>query len=269
MPRPDANLLAASKEIAVSELDIFTAAGDGLVVEHFGLAEDGRAYVVAGPFAKAMGYRQTKNALDSLDADEKGFAETETPGGRQRVAVIFEDGIWELIFRSTLPSAKALKSRVKAILRQLRETGVVDTRAQRFEIPRSYAEALELAAKQTRELEAAEQRVAELEPKADLADTFLVADGSTRLVREVAKLLGMREGELRRFLVNEGLIYSKHAVCGVVSYDFYAQYAHHFVAKEHVVEHVFGTCSHYTLRVTARGIELIKARLAKTRRPAA
>ena len=66
-----------------------------------------------------------------------------------------------------------------------------------------------------------------------------------------------------RFLVDEHLIFPKHAACGDISYDFYAQFAHHFVAKETIVEHSWGTCSHYTLRITARGIELIRKRLAK------
>jgi len=250
----------------VSELEIFASAGNGLDLSHFGLTDEGVAYVVAGPFAKAMGYRQTKNALDQLDATEKGFAEAETPGGTQRVSVIYEDGIWELIFRSTLPSAKSLKARVKQILRELRQTGVVDMREKR---ELSKLEILDMA----RESEiariaehegriAAEAKVAELEPKADLADTFLISDGTQRLVREVAKLLGMKEGALRRFLVEERLIFPKHAPCGDVSYDFYAGFAHHFVAKETVVNHTWGSCSHYTLRITARGIELIKKRLA-------
>jgi prophage antirepressor-like protein len=89
----------------------------------FGTSEDGTPYSIASDFAKSMGYRQTKNALDLLDEDEKGFALTETPGGVQNLAVIYEDGMWELIFRSTLPGAKAIKARVKAILKQIRETG--------------------------------------------------------------------------------------------------------------------------------------------------
>jgi anti-repressor protein len=243
----------------VSELEIFTSAGDGLDVSYFGLTDAGVAYVVAGPFAKAMGYRQTKNALDQLDAAEKGFAETETPGGKQRVSVIYEDGIWELIFRSTLPSAKSMKARVKEILRQLRQTGVVDMRSQK-ELTRR--EILQMALEAEDRAELAKARVAELEPKADLADTFLISDGSSRLVREAAKLLSMREKDLRRFLLDERLIFPKHAPCGDVSYDFYADFAHHFVAKETVVNHTWGSCSHYTLRITARGIELIKKRLS-------
>ncbi|SFO60792.1 phage antirepressor KilAC domain-containing protein [Amycolatopsis rubida] len=161
----------------MSELDIFTAAGDGLAVEHFGLAEDGRAFVVAGPFAKAMGYRDAANAVRVLDEDEKGTQIVSTPGGDQRVSVIFEDGIWELIFRSTLPSAKTLKSRVKAILRQLRETGVVDTR----ERPMSE---LEMAERYV----AALRRNAELEPAAHAWNTLASGEGDLD-VAGAAKIL--------------------------------------------------------------------------------
>lgn len=114
-------------------------------------------------------------------------------------------------------------------------------------------------------MEAKDARIAELEPKAEMAETFLVADGSTRLVGQVAKLLGLREGQLREFLLDEGFIFRRHSQCGAAYYDHYARYAHHFVAKETPVEHTFGICSHYTLRVTARGVELIQKRLRERR----
>lgn len=234
----------------VAEVELFASAGDGLAVEHFGLTGEGRVFVEAPAFSRALSYSSTQKALQVIDDEEKGQLERLIPGGRQMVSVIFEDGMWELIFRSTLPSAKAIKSRVKAILRRLREAGVVDTRPPLSE--------LEVAERYVRAL----KRNAELESKADLADTFLISDGTQRLVREVAKLLGMKEGALRRFLVEERLIFPKHAPCGDVSYDFYADFAHHFVVKETVVNHTWGSCAHYTLRITARGIELIKKRLA-------
>ncbi|WP_116201317.1 phage antirepressor [Amycolatopsis circi] len=161
----------------MSELDIFGAAGDGLTVEHFGIAEDGTPFVQAPAFARALNYSRTSDALKMLDEAEKGTAICRTPGGDQRMTVIFEDGIWELIFRSTLPSAKSLKGRVKAILRELRETGVVDTRQK----PMSE---LEMAERYV----AALKRNAELEPAArswgDLAEA--VGDYS---LREAAQIL--------------------------------------------------------------------------------
>ncbi|MFC8182458.1 phage antirepressor KilAC domain-containing protein [Rhodococcus sp. NPDC057297] len=110
-------------------------------------------------------------------------------------------------------------------------------------------------------LAAKDDRIAELEPKAELADAYLTAQGGARLVREVAKTLGMKQVELRRFLLDEDLIFVKHAPCGDVMYDFRAQYAHHFLTRETVVNHTWGSCSHYTLQVLPRGIELIVKRL--------
>lgn len=112
----------------MNDLDLFANAGDGLAPEHFGIDEHGHAYVVASVFAKAMGYRDAANAARLLDEDEKGTQIVSTPGGDQRVLVFSEGGIWELIMLSRRPEAKGVKKRVKAILEQLRRTGVVDTR---------------------------------------------------------------------------------------------------------------------------------------------
>lgn len=107
----------------------------------------------------------------------------------------------------------------------------------------------------------AEGQISELAPKAAMADDFLIADGGARLVREVAKLLGMREKDLRRFLLDEKLIFTKQAPCGAIMYDRYAQFAVHFKMMEHVVTHSRGPCTHYTLMILPRGIELIRKRL--------
>lgn len=156
-------------------IQIFDVSGVGI---RFGVTEDGTPYAVASDFAKTMGYRQTKNALDLLDEEEKGFALTETPGGRQRLAVVLEDGMWELIFRSTLPGAKAIKARVKAILREIRETGRYE--AQPPAQPPARLSNRDLALMVIAEAdraEAAEQRVAELEPMAAQAAHYRSAEG--------------------------------------------------------------------------------------------
>jgi anti-repressor protein len=163
----------------MSDLDLFAAAGNGLDISHFGLTDDGLPFVQAPAFARALTYSRTSDALKMLDDDERGTAICRTPGGDQRMSVIYEDGIWELIFRSTLPSAKAIKARVKAILRQLRETGVVDTR----ELDRPMTE-LEMARKYVAALE----RVAELEPAA-ASWTQLADSAGDYSVREAAQIL--------------------------------------------------------------------------------
>lgn len=140
--------------------------------------------------------------------------------------------------------------------------------APKFVIPQTMGEALRLAADQfdRAELEAAradaaESKVAELEPKADLADAILIAQGGARLVGQAAKLFAMKEKDFRRFLLDEKLVFTRHAPCGAIQWEHYAEFAHHFQARETVVNHTYGTCTHYTLRILPRGIELIRKRM--------
>lgn len=166
----------------MTEIKIFDVAGHRI---RFGVADDGRPYSVAADYAKAMRYAKTQNATDLLDEDEKGHAIIVTPGGPQRLAVIFEDGMWELIFRSTLPGAKTIKKRVKAILREIRETGSFGATPQRElsrkELARYWYEAEERA-------ELAEQRAAELEAPAEAWNVLASADPDYS-VREAAYIL--------------------------------------------------------------------------------
>lgn len=87
-------------------------------------------YAVATDVSKAFDYRDSSDAVRLLDDDEVGTQNVRVnlSDGRSQVrsmSVIYEDGIWELIFRSNKPEAKAIKKRVKQILRELRTDGVV------------------------------------------------------------------------------------------------------------------------------------------------
>ncbi|MBB4935693.1 prophage antirepressor-like protein [Lipingzhangella halophila] len=168
----------------------------------FGVTDDGHPYAVAADVAGTFEYRDAANALRLLDDDEKGTQIVSTPGGDQRLSVVYEDGIWELIFRSTKPEARTIKKQVKEILRTIRETGGYGTTPQRElsrkEMARYWYEAEDRA-------EAAEQRAAELEPDAEYTRRTVDADG-LRLVGQVAKAWGMQEKQLREYLYAEGLL---------------------------------------------------------------
>jgi prophage antirepressor-like protein len=104
-----------------------------------GITDDGRPYAVAADVAPTFDYAKTQNALDVIDDDEKGKLKLKMPVRSDRndagqspveyrnrqVWVIYEDGLWELIFRSTKPEAKQIKKRVKEVLRKLRADGMV------------------------------------------------------------------------------------------------------------------------------------------------
>lgn len=86
-------------------------------------------YAVASDVAKTFEYRGSSDALRLLDHDEVGTQNVRVnlSDGRSQVralSVIYEDGIWELIFRSSKPEAKAIKKRVKQILREIRQDGI-------------------------------------------------------------------------------------------------------------------------------------------------
>jgi anti-repressor protein len=234
-----------------SDLTLFANAGDGLRPEHFGLTEDGRAYVIASVFAKAMGYRDASNATRLLDEAEVGtqIVSTSESSGRvanRPVSVIYEDGIWELIFRSTLPSAKSIKARVKAILRELRETGVIDTRP---DTRRPMTE-LEMARKYVAALE----KLDEAAPKVEAHDAFMSADGCY-LVGAVAKLLGLGQNQLFARLRAEDIL-----ITGGRRHNIpYQQYMRHFKVIASSYEDSDGV-SHatYTTYVKPGGVDFIR-----------
>lgn len=172
----------------------------------FGVTENGRPFSVASDFAKSMGYRDAEKATRLLDEDEKGTQIVGTPGGPQQMNVIYEDGMWELIFRSTLPGAKAIKSQVKAILKQIRETGSYSVQPAAPALPQDYEQALVALLGQVRETKALESKVAELEPAAQSWQVLASGDGDFS-VADAAKILardpGIKLGRNRLFTVLE------------------------------------------------------------------
>ncbi|UUE23847.1 phage antirepressor KilAC domain-containing protein [Rhodococcus qingshengii] len=218
--------------------------------------ENGEPWFVAQDILEILDLN--RSSLASLDDEEKGVHTMDTLGGRQKVATINESGLYSLILRSRKPEAKAFKRWITGtVLPTIRKTGAYST-APALTGPALMAAAL-IEAQST--LAAKDAVIAELEPKAELAENYLTASVGSRLVGEAAKILGMKEKQLRAFLLAEKLIFVKHATCGNVLYDHYSDFAPHFEARETVVNHTWGSCNHYTLRITPRGIDLIRKRL--------
>ena len=75
---------------------------------------DGQVWFVAADVCKALGLRNSRQSLATLDDDDKGVCTTDTPGGAQQVATINESGLYSLIFRSRKEGAKRFKKWAKA-----------------------------------------------------------------------------------------------------------------------------------------------------------
>lgn len=78
--------------------------------------------------ARALGYGDGKslaNAIaDHVAAEDKGVTEMVTPGGRQKMTIINESGLYSLIFCSKLESAMRFKRWVTSeVLPSIRKTG--------------------------------------------------------------------------------------------------------------------------------------------------
>lgn len=88
------------------------------------IGENGEPKFVAADVAGALTISRTDDAVSRLDDDEKDTAIIRTPGGDQRMTVITESGLYNLIFTSRKEEAKRFKKWVTAeVLPTIRKTG--------------------------------------------------------------------------------------------------------------------------------------------------
>jgi prophage antirepressor-like protein len=93
------------------------------------VVKNGDIWFVASDACAALGLSEPHKALVRLDEDEKGGTAIPTPGGSQEVNIINESGLYNLIFTSRKPRAKAFRRWVTtAVLPSIRKTGRYDTK---------------------------------------------------------------------------------------------------------------------------------------------
>lgn len=171
---------------------------------------DGDPWFVAADACKALTIRDTSSAMKMVDEeDRRTLYRSDTPHlfddvapQVQMLVVINEPGLYALIFQSDKGEAKAFRYWLTHdVLPQIRRTGTYSS-APALEGPELLARAVLEA--QTM-LAAKDERIAELEPKAEVADRLLDADGDLS-VRDAAQSLtraGVKVGQNRLFTVLE------------------------------------------------------------------
>ncbi len=168
--------------------------------EEFGeirtLTIDGEPWFVAKDITDRLKYSNGRKAVaDHVDDEDKGVTKVTTLGGNQDMTIINESGVYSLVFGSNMPEAKRFKRWVTfEVLPEIRKTGI-------YHAPTSFAEALELAAAQAREMEKLAAENAKLLPKAEFFDA--VTDSKTAIpIGDVAKILdcGIGRNKLFEFL---------------------------------------------------------------------
>lgn len=199
----------------MNELQIFKSPEFGQVRT---VTIDGEPWMVGKDIATALGYTNTRKALnDHVDDEDKGVTKCDTLGGAQEMTVINESGLYSLVLSSKLPTAKKFKHWITSeVLPAIRKHGAYMT-------PEKIEEALlnpdtliklatelkaEREARKHAELEAAsaKQAIGELKPKADYTDRILSSKG-TVTTTAIAKDYGMSATALNQKLHELRVIY--------------------------------------------------------------
>ena len=160
---------------------------------------------VAKDVCLALGIGKYRDAVSTIDDDERGSVLVDTPGGRQQMTTVTEPGFYKLVMRSRKPEAKAFQRWVThEVLPALRRDG--GYMVARDETPEQTMARAVLLAQQT--IDRQRSRIAGLEaeneemrPKALFADAVAASDG-TCLIGEFAKMLrqnGVSIGQNRLF----------------------------------------------------------------------
>ena len=176
-------------------------------------------YFVGKDVAQTLGYKNTRKALiDHVDEEDKGVTNRDTLGGKQDLTIINESGLYSLILKSKLPSAKKFKRWVTSeVLPTIRKHGMYATEDLLNNPDLLIQVATQLKEERTNRL-IAEQRVNELQPKADYYDKIL-ANKSLMTISVIAKNYGMSANKMNQTLHKLGvqykqgktwLLYSKH-----------------------------------------------------------
>lgn len=211
----------------MNDIQIFNNAEFGEVRT---LTIDGEPYFVGKDVADILGYSDTAKAIRvHVDEEDKGVDEMATPGGKQKIIVINESGLYSLILSSKLPAAKKFKHWVTSeVLPAIRRHGMyaVDELLENPDIAIQAFTALkeERAKNKALQTENAMQKqiIAEYSPKASYYDVVLqTADALS--VTQIAKDYGKSAKWLNEKLHEYGvqykqgdvwLLYQKYAEAG-------------------------------------------------------
>lgn len=165
-------------------------------------------YFVGKDIAEILGYSNTPKAIrDHVDEEDKTQNDSFTVNGTALV-LINESGLYSLILKSKLPNAKKFKRWVTSeVLPQIRKHGMYAT-DELLNNPDLLIEvATKLKEERTQRL-IAEQRVNELQPKADYYDRILNNKGLVT-VSTIAKNYGMSAVSFNKLLHELGIQFNQ------------------------------------------------------------
>lgn len=214
---------------------------------------DGEPWFVLADLCAVLGLRQFRT--DRLDDDViRNHPIPDALGRRQNATLVNESGMYEVVIRSDKPDAVAFRRWITSeVLPSIRRTGSYGTTP-----TLSGAELLAHAVIEAQQmLTAKDERIAQLEPKAEFYDDLMDADG-TYPFAAVARILGWGRNVMMRDLRRVGVLQPNNLP--------YRRYDHHFKVTPGTYTNrktgeVMPTA---TTTVRPTGIEFLRKKLAIT-----
>lgn len=168
---------------------------------------DNEPFFVGKDVADVLGYERTDNAIrNHVDEEDKLTHQISASGQSRNMTIINESGLYSLILKSKLPSAKKFKRWVTSeVLPQIRKHGMYAT----DELLNNPDLLIEVATKLKEERTlrlVAEQKVAEMQPKVNYHDIIL-ANKSVTPISFIAKNYGMSAMQMNKLLHDFGIQY--------------------------------------------------------------
>ena len=174
------------------------------------LTIDGEPWFVAADGCKALELGNPSMTVERLDADEKGISSIDTLGGKQRMAIINEPGLYSVILCSRKPEAKAFKRWIThEVIPAIRKYGGYMTKSlleQVLENPNLIYEFARRMLAEQQKNERLKQELDRAKPKADYYDAFIHPESCTN-IRATAKELKVPEKMFTAFLIRKRYLY--------------------------------------------------------------
>lgn len=174
------------------------------------LTIDGEPWFVAADVCKALELGNPSMTVERLDADEKGISSIDTLGGKQRMAIVNEPGLYSVILCSRKPEAKAFKRWIThEVIPAIRKYGGYMTKSlleQVLENPNLIYEFARRMLAEQQKNERLKQELDRAKPKADYYDAFIHPESCTN-IRATAKELKVPEKMFTAFLIRKRYLY--------------------------------------------------------------
>lgn len=164
-------------------------------------------YFVGKDVAEVLGYQNgSRDVNRHVDDEDKLTHQISASGQNRNMTIINESGLYSLILKSKLPSAKKFKRWVTSeVLPQIRKRGMYATDDLLNNPDLLIEVATKLKEERTLRL-VAEQKVAEMQPKVNYHDIIL-ANKSVTPISFIAKNYGMSAMQMNKLLHDFGIQY--------------------------------------------------------------